>query len=715
MQTNIETYLTNIDLLAQEWREYFTSELAIPFSNAMAEVTKHVVELYRRDMAVDFFTPHDEYHSYRVENICKTMIKGQNIYLDDFEKFILFFSVWTHDIGMIEWISQAEISDYTVRARRERHEEISAIYVSKDDVLREKLKISGINQNLIHAIVNTSNIVVKFHRSKHRIMSCPEFRYVNNGQVNSRLIASILRLADTLDVDANRFDTKRYKLLQTMEFDRYSRQHWLKILVTSSVRLNFEERIIQIHIDLPQRENKEKSRSNRTEYKASIEKNEESKRRLVQVIRDNIYNDIKELKAVFRKNNYTYFDDVEVVTHECPGYTPDRANEIWGILGDLDVVLSPNSSKVISRSEESIDAFINSSFENMRFSTVLGHAEQFLLHLRTVQKDRPCHVGLSKVITGFDEVLGNYRLQPDGIIVEHPTSKIIELKDRLSAFVKEIRKLHVIESSHIAKVSQNAGHELSRFLAEKFREEKYKISDLEYVFLFGYSDTVISFLEHNGKKSSIKIFVFECSSKRKFSSYGGLEYHDGIRYSLELSKVGFEKICLLPDTSLSNLLNDPEADKLFDNDKDNMDKKSTSAEKLFTNKNSMMLIGANGIDSELNCGHTSGHLMMMRTILSYKEHIPIVVVASKYKCLNKELDWKVHLVREGTDWLTGDRDVLEDLAERNIRIVNYREDKIEKNLIDAFVLFAPPSNDTSSDTYINISAGSRNYSGLSMP
>ena len=85
------------------------------------------------------------------------------------------------------------------------------------------------------------------------------------------------------------------------------------------------------------------------------------------------------------------------------------------------------------------------------------------------------------------------------------------------------------------------------------------IEGVENIILFAYSEMVIKFLEEYGKhhpswKRKLKLFVLECSGKRRLASNNSIEFNDGLYYALQLSKHNFKNIHLLPDTSFGSLV-----------------------------------------------------------------------------------------------------------------------------------------------------------------
>lgn len=157
----------------------------------------------------DYFTPHDKEHSRAVESIIRDLIKKSNINLTDLEKFLLFASVWTHDLGMTQEIALKKLGeDYNRIAAREIHEEISAWFLSNDEEFK-KIFINEIPESLFRAYIHSINIISKYHRRKYEISKCPKIRHLcNDEEINLRLLACLIRIADTLHVDSSRFDKK---------------------------------------------------------------------------------------------------------------------------------------------------------------------------------------------------------------------------------------------------------------------------------------------------------------------------------------------------------------------------------------------------------------------------------------------------------------------------------------------------------------------------
>ncbi len=160
-------------------------------------------------------------------------------------------------------------------------------------------------------------------------------------------------------------------------------------------------------------------------------------------------------------------------------------------------------------------------------------------------------------------------------------------------------------------------------------------------------------------KDVVNIYILEYGGKRRFLRNNVNEYNDGTYYSIHLKKLGFKNINLMPDTSLASCINHLKEDRKINP------------------KNSVVLLGANGIDKEGNCGHSSGHLMV--AIVAKYFEIPVKVISNKFK--EGEIKWNLSKLRKG-NWLTGQKNRLKELDDHGIILKNYLEDKVPKTLFD---------------------------------
>lgn len=622
------------------------------YKDLINDISKYINEITSEDIPTDYFTPHDGSHCKSVEKIVKALINKSKIYLSDLEKFLLFASVWTHDIGMLEVIARDYLNiAYSADEKRSIHELISAWFLYRDERFKDIFKKKEISDNLIQNYINTITIINKFHRQKYDIEECPKIRYIKGESIRTRLIAALLRLGDTLHVDSTRYDRRLYNILQIGHFDRTARLHWLKSYVVSTVHLDIITQTIFVIVDLPDPDDSQIGFSDHEHNSITRQKLIESAERLKFILTEDILEDLNAVKDVFKEEGLSFYESVKVNINLCPGMPNDLRNEIYNILNDLDIVLSPNTSRVMRKALASISSLSNMTFKN--YEHFYNQTRQLIVHLEKIYQQRPCHIGLKKIIIELKEIFKNFPGSEDNIEIQFGSitnQQIVKYQNQLKTFSTDIEKQR---NDAIEAIKKKAKKYLERF---------------EYIFLFGYSEIVLNFLKSvdSNFRRNVSLYVFECSGKRRFSVTNRLEYNDGVYYALSLAKAGFGRVSLLPDTSFASLLIDL----------------SQKEQKFSPNNNAVLLFGANGISSRDNsCGHTSGHLMM--SIVAKEFGVPLYIITDKFKF--GEIEWKPELKREGTEWLAGDKMVINELLSHGIRLVNYREDSIEKGMIKLII------------------------------
>jgi len=617
-----------------------------------------VVERKIRDQSTDqidtsSYTPHDATHCLAVENMIKSLIKKSGADLTDLEIFILFSSAWFHDVGMFENVAKDFFNDQntpesnrSTRTIRDKHDEISAWYLSSkyDEVFRIQSdgdgKLGAIIDNMLRNYAYTINVISQFHRMKEDINECPKERFIKGEKIRTRLLSCFLRLGDTLHVDSSRFDRRLYDVLQIGQLDRSARLHWLKSYVVSNIYLDSENETVFVNIDLPK--NFKNSKNNKMDRKQSI-------KNLENAIINDISDDVQIVRETFREYGLHAFASVKANINFVPGYSEKDNEEISGIISDLDIVFSPNTSKVIEKSLDSIASICNIKFEKAEHFH--NQMEQLLSYLKKILEERPCHVGLRTLIIELKEIFDEFDIQYHR--ADNKDISVEKIKQCQDTMIDKIDGIRRDREIYLEKLKDKC-------------KEKVLLEDFENIILFAYSEMVTSFLSEYGKhypawKEEVKLYVLECGGKRRLTYNNNIEYNDGLHYALQLSRHDFKNIKLMPDTSFSSL--------------------AYNLKKNNENNRSLVLFGVNGIDEESHdCGHTSGHLMIAITANHFK--IYVKVIGDSFKL--GPIDWKTEAVRE-TPWLTGDRDTLSEIKKHNITLTNYVEDRIPLGLINEII------------------------------
>lgn len=229
------------------------------------------------------------------------------------------------------------------------------------------------------------------------------------------------------------------------------------------------------------------------------------------------------------------------------------------------------------------------------------------------------------------------------------------------------------------------------------------------VFLYGLSQIVIKLLEKVADKNNVRLFVLECSPKRKHMAFNIYETNNGIQYAQALHVAGFSNIALLPDVELSSAIEvlieeEEERERLkkigaiIESNSEDTPNKSRKIAADNVASRSMLLFGTNGIDDDFSCYHTSGHLTLAKC--AKNDGISVYVITNKFKMMpddykslsnedKKELSFASasKKQRKGKQWLTGNRDSIAELEEMDIEVINYLEDRIPANLLTGGIIY----------------------------
>lgn len=598
----------------------------------------YVVEKSKVEKGLRYFTPHDCNHCYSVEKIVKILVEKSKVKLNSLEQFILLSAIWTHDLGMIYEIGREYSNTASIDEIREKHDEISAWYLKK-----YFLEIFGLQketktpedrdkQSKVERCVNSINIISKYHRRKEDVNGCPKERFVENKEIRTRLLACLLRLGDTLHVDFSRFDKEFYDILQIGDYSRDARLHWLKSYIVSNVHLDDKKETIFINMDFPEY---------KTQHDLNERELEEGYVKLASIIKEDVYEDVLDVNETFREYNLTTYTAVKPIINFISGYDEKYSRDIFGIINDIEILLSPNDSKVNKKSLNSIISLCNADFDN--YEVFRNQTIQLIKHLEKIYAERPCHLGLGEIINNMTDITNQeFSIDPD------------------NGTLHDIRRIQQVINERITNIREQR----QTWEKEVYDQCEEHLEGIKHIFVCGFSEMVSNFINEystrdKGKrfKDEVNIYVLEFGGKRRFLSSNLVEYNDGIFYSIHLKKMGFKNINLMPDTSLASCI------------------KYHKRENIINSKNSLVLFGANGIYND--CGHSSGHLMV--AIIAKEFKIPLKVIVNRSK--EGEINWNLSKLRKG-NWLTGEKDRLKELENYNINLINYLEDQIPRECFE---------------------------------
>lgn len=542
----------------------------------LENIKKHLEFKDQENTEVDYYTPHGCTHSQAVEYIVDTMLsKCTGLELTELERFLLLASIWTHDLGMFSDIAKRYFDAlkecYSTDKRRKKHEEISAWYLLENYMMVFLGKARGTPnyieetflESKLRSYVDVINLIIKYHRRATKIEECPKTVYLGAEKINCRLLACFLRLGDTLNIDSTRYDPKMYAALLFGEFNRDSRLHWLKSFIISNIYLDAENRqvVVNIHLDELDKEDSKKRAK------------EEEENYLKDLIRRDIDVDLAAVRETFREYSLPIYVKTDIIVSRIPGFDVNKRSDIAGGLSDLKLRFSPNSTKLIDEALNCIECLCDANiYQHQSFHSQLDQLKQ---KLKSVQEERTCHVGLQALIEGFNSII---RDMPSEGHAKIDSCRIECFRNDLRKFVKDFRK-----TQKDAK---------DRILTE--RNVRF-MNDVQNIFLFGYSQSVIDFLKkytetlHQKRWIDDNIYIFEDAAKRRLGIGNTIDYNDGQYYSTKIKGIGFNNVKIIPDAEFATIL--------AENAKYSSSGKWENP--IINGSNSVVLIGANGVDTFL--------------------------------------------------------------------------------------------------------------------
>jgi len=505
--------------------------LVDPYKKMFDTLRENVKHFFEDKADDDLFTLHDVSHCINVEKMIKVIVtKSQNDF-STVERFILSCAAWTHDLGMNKEVAKQYFADVKIfgdsnealRHRRDEHHNASSWYV----INRQSELFKGNDQKeLILVLVRIVSTIIQYHRKIEDISACQDITMVRGEIVRTQLLAAVFRLADTLHKDITRFDPNLYAMIQISSTHRTSRLHWLKSYVVSNIHLNEYEQTITVQLSLPEYKqfvNLHDRRDDRLTNK-KIKNWEERIRNLKYIIATDIEEDLIVVNEVFSKYAMPTYVKVSTPILHVRGYSNQYVSDIDSVLSELDILFSPNTSKVISRAIDALRLhYLSPSEGNQKYS---NRSNQILDYLKDVYKDRPCHVGLGR---------------------------IIDLLTRCGHGDESKKQQLPLLLQKINEYRQRAMNTLCD------KADQIISPDIKRIILIGYSSSIVNILEklasvHNIEKREVEVIVLECAPKRRLGHSNVIEYNDGIHYANEIGKIDFYNVKILPDIGLATLL-----------------------------------------------------------------------------------------------------------------------------------------------------------------
>ncbi|MCU0286908.1 MAG: HD domain-containing protein, partial [Acidobacteria bacterium] len=150
-----------------------------------------------------YYTDHGAYHSKEVVKMMDKLVEKITRPINSDEAFVLLASAWLHDIGMLNNTDPLTGSYLNDKEIRNRHGELSERVI-------ENYKDKIFHHNIVNAktLITSIKLVCRHHDQAKEtfedINDAAEEDIEEAGQIRKKLLISILRLADLLDLRKNR-------------------------------------------------------------------------------------------------------------------------------------------------------------------------------------------------------------------------------------------------------------------------------------------------------------------------------------------------------------------------------------------------------------------------------------------------------------------------------------------------------------------------------
>ena len=488
------------DFVKRRWRDYYESQEGE--KTGEEGIISYILGVP--------YTPHDEWHSLKIEEKLSTLLPDKDkeaiddAFSDD-EKFLLLAAVWLHDIGMIPDLLHDNIMDAS--ELRKKHAKRASDYILEhcDDF------------GLLRQECEDLATICALHRRAERIP--------DDLNDKLRLIIAYLRLADALQIP-DRASVVEIKEHLEFGMDPVSKYHWLKSFFVRSIG--------------PSEEKKEGFKII-VEFKKPLEWDgnaEQDMSPLLEILITELKDELDAVKDILMEGQIKYnlpaYIDIGYKFGSVSLTDNEKADlfDLLAIIALFNPVMSPNSGKVIDIVLSQIEKFADIGDTD----TSLKKLCEYWLHtLRPLLNDRPCHVYIKKVYERYESWL---------------TADLIRNMDK-----DEKKKLRSDIQEVIKKLIDRRS-ELKMVLPQKILLEKRILFDeKDSILVYGYSGSVIMVLDALSKntKNNIKVYVCACTSKIKHRYNNRLIYSDGINYLSEMERIGIKNVHYIPDLGASHL------------------------------------------------------------------------------------------------------------------------------------------------------------------
>jgi translation initiation factor 2B subunit (eIF-2B alpha/beta/delta family) len=537
-----------------------TFQLSRDHAEQLCRIEVRVAKLWEANLSIPYFTTHGPIHNKAVIGLLTQLIPASmNTPAYELERYLLLVGAWLHDVGMLDLDFFTE--QYRPSTVRGQHHDRSARW----------LVYHATELGLSAAEADTVAYLVKMHRKKEDLETCPDQMWIGSQKVRIRLMSALLRLADALHIDESRAPLQEYSLYRMTGMPAEAKFHWVKARAVQGIELNLPQGVIKVQIDIPEK-------STEGEF-----------RPLADFIRQEIESELETVRQTLAKEGCPFLMDVSVDLVQVPGLKrgSNRANEIDELNNLISIDVSPNARRLVTVILQSIKQ-INPETQGQ---PTAKHVLETLESLRDYVKDlvpkvvaRRCHVAAVRAFVALVLLLKGekptFRWHTslslftllDGKFVSR--SEPAEAKEQIESnltyaieqivfpsdeekcrdILQQINQYFVAELQQLNKAIENLNHVID----ENGKSDTPILNTDDRILLYGTSASVIDLLEtvskvKNEMKECLEIFVAECRVKSNYAT-ANIIFNDGIEYARRIAQIGYKKVAIVPDAAIAHLL-----------------------------------------------------------------------------------------------------------------------------------------------------------------
>ena len=187
---------------------------------------------------VAYYNDHGEEHLKRVAENYADIVSSSLIDLSSCELFLALLSIWLHDLGL--FLGRKPEEDPVV-ARKEHYKRVRDAI----DCLENERNIAAMNLHHKELVI----IICEGHSRNTNLSSIADSISLYGENIRLQMLASILRVADALDIDQRRTPESIFKLYEE-SIPAKSIEHWKKSFAITGIRINPQYASVDVYVIL---------------------------------------------------------------------------------------------------------------------------------------------------------------------------------------------------------------------------------------------------------------------------------------------------------------------------------------------------------------------------------------------------------------------------------------------------------------------------------